>query len=217
MEYPGHLIPRPYYTRIDTADIPERAVFLRRIETENGHIHFDELGELPVSTFLGTGSLTRLNGLSVNIQGVFRIEDVHVRALKLSSGGSPDEQWGPGVTIPAVNDVEWEYLSNVAAVRLPFSWWQLRPFPLRDEIDLDEKWKMSGRTMWMHVPTVTNFWHFELHFVDVRSGDSVRSTKSNWKKKAYEFVLRDALSTPGAVEVGELPFEAVVPTAYGHG
>ena len=216
MEYPEHLVPRPFYTRIDTTVIPDGAVFLRRIGTEYGSVVVDELGELSVSTFLGTESLTRMNGLSVNIQGVFRVEDIHIKPVTLKSGGSPDEQWKPGVWLPAVNDVEWEYLTEVTAVRLPFSWWQLRPFPMRDEVELDELWRMSGRTQWTHAPTVTNFWHFELHFVDMHSGDPVRNTKSKWKKKAYEFVLRDALSTPGAISVEAIPFVPVSPAAYGN-
>lgn len=216
MEYPDRLIPRPFYTRIDTTVIPEGAVFLRRIGTENRSVVVDELGELPVSTFLGTESLTRMNGLSVNIQGVFRVEDIHIKLVTLKSGGSPDEQWKPGVWLPAVNDVEWEYLTEVTAVCLPFSWWQLRPFPMRDEVELDELWRMSGRTQWTHAPTVTNFRHFELHFVDMHSGDPVRNTKSKWKKKAYGFVLRDALSTPGAISVEAIPFVPVPPAAYGN-
>lgn len=214
MEYPAHLIPQLYFTLIDTADVPDGAVFLRRVRTSRGMIPVDEFGEIPASVFLGSDSVSRMNGLSVNMQGIYTVQDIPFRAVYLSDGSSPDAIWKPGDWTPIVEDVVCEYLPESGAVHLPFSWWQSRRFPTKDEFNLPGLQKMSGRTVWTHCPTVTNFWHFELRFTVV-SGEPIKTSKSRWKRKAFEFVLRDALSSGDvAVTTKNIPYEKILQSAY---
>jgi len=214
MVYPSHLIPKRTYRLIADSALGEGSILLRRISTEQEKIPLDDFGEVPTSVFLGSESLSRLNGLSLNLLGVFLPSDISVRAIPAPECPDPHAYWNPGSYVPAASDIDFEMLDDVAALYLSYSWWHEQRFPVKDEVNFSSGMMFSGQTRVTHRPTVTNFWHLELHFA-FSDGSAIQNSKATWKKKAYEFVLRDAISArKSAISTRPLPHVKIKESAF---
>ena len=203
MEYPEGLLPRRHYRLIDADALPKSAVFLRRLNLGCDSIELDEFGEIPASVLLGHESLSKLDGLSINLCGDFQPEHLRLRVTGVVGENDPSRYWQPGEAAVAPNAVQFESLTDICPAYLRLESCHELAFPARDEASLQHATSFSGRVRIVHRPTITNYWHFEVVFHD-GDGSIVGANKSSWKSKAYAFVFRQLLQS-GGVTLDPIP------------
>jgi hypothetical protein len=166
--YPGRLLPQPIYLIISGAQISAGAVVRRTPE------HLPLLGEdgkiLPGQLSSPTEDIAR--GFSVNLLGLFQIEDVGWRPLKEDLS----KYWEEGEEGLSPQEGEAEYKEPTT--------WNYYWLDIQDVHGVS--FTSSGKQFTCcvcHKPTLCNYWHFELHFHDA-NGIVVSQMSSNQKGKA---------------------------------
>ncbi len=190
MNYPPELLPQDRYRIMDTADLPGSVILLRRLNYRCGHVPFDDFGELPAKVLLGHESLSKAGGLSLNMCGVYRPEHLQLRARPSVACPGPDNYWYPGDWLPSVDDIDFERDPACCPARLHLADVHGMPFPTKNDQLAQSGHTVSGLLKAEHRPTLANFWHFELQFYG-DEGKPVTGSGTAWKRKAYEFVVRN--------------------------
>lgn len=212
MDYPEELLPQPGFRYIDVDQLSDLAVLLRRIDTRCGDIELDAFGELPAQHFVGHESLSKLNGLSVSLCGIFRPEHLRLRVAETAQCPQPHLYWEPGEIPCTVEGIDCEEVEEICAAYLPVGGWHRKKFPVRDEVEKEPSNPLSGRIRIVHRPTVSNYWHCELQFFEAEL-TPITDNKAKWKKKAFSFVYRDACAT-GAISLTPIECEAIPSSLY---
>ena len=213
MSYPTQLLPEVHYRLIDTEALPGGAVLLRRLDYDCAEIPLDDFGEVPATVIVGHESLSKADGLSVSLCGVYRPEHLSLRATKSETCPEPGHYWCPGDPVPRESEIVFERLKDYCPGRLKLESVHRTPFPTKNDQVGQSAERLSGQVAVEHAPTVTNFWHFEIRFYQDGTKRVGRS-KSAWKRKAHAFVLRNLVT---ALQVGAVGIECppIPRTLYG--
>lgn len=195
MRYPKVLVSRFWYKKLSSKDLSGNSFFLARA-TPSRTVLNPSTGNVSVSVL---GASKYLLDFSVNLVGPFTPSYVEVKIIKpkLRKYSAEWNECEFGRT-PKKNELEQDLVSGV----IFFNYDKLENFPFQQENPSDKvMYKYFCKVV--HMPTLANFWHFELHWFnddgeriirdekkdDIRKKDFPKKIKTEFRNLHSELAL----------------------------
>lgn len=186
MNYPLELLPKINYKKIITEELPEESVIIR---TTDEKVILDELGKIPEKYIVKSGSEKQVFDLSVNLYGVYKLEHIKIQVIK---GSGLDEEWKEGDScLTEVEQDKFEINENKDAIFFLVFDINNKEIPYQKEIN-GKTSDYEAICKVIHKPTVGNFWHFEVSYME-ESGNIIQYGGSGWHKKLRSSIIRSFL------------------------
>lgn len=175
MSYPSELLPQVgYKERINTDWLPREATLIRRAITSEDNT-FNAKGDIRIDAlFL---SPEHCLAYSCNLLGVFQVDHIIFKPGRNS-------KWNTAIELPNPNDIPYSFYEHCYPLFIDVS--KLHQKPINYSKIINQKsTKFNGRILVDHEPTVSNYWHFEVHVID-EDGKIIEQKSNNWRKRLGE-------------------------------
>ena len=155
--YPRHLLPKVYYRRMHTSQIPLSAHFVRFIDD----MHVETKSDIKSNCVKILNPSHFSKGCSMNILSVFTKDDVK---YKLEMTESPIyEEWSEGQRCYKPKSEEVSIVDNRCYCGVDYS--GINDYAADIEYTDKTQKKRSGKLSYVftHSPNLTNFWHYNMY------------------------------------------------------
>lgn len=178
--YPSELLPKPSYKLIDTDALPSNSNLIRKSASKD----IEQRRKVRVTDICADRK--DLFGLSCSLYGKFLSKHFYYKVTdKLQT-----QNWQPGSKTLASDEIQWEPEEFTASFYIPIFKLHHQRFPYEKTIQ-QVTTPFTGTIQVEHVPTVSNFWHFEIHVYAENESEPINRNKAKeWQKKAAEDFLK---------------------------
>jgi hypothetical protein len=185
MPYPERLLPKNNYKKINSELLTKNSQLLRATEI---YPYVDSLGKVKIDAILLPENYSQVFDLSVNLLGIYQVDD---KKYKISDKDL-NKLWSENDDcLSSLNDDQYSVLDNIHAIFFEVGKIHDKKFPFEKIVD-NTNTMFKGVSIAEHVPTIGNFWHFQIMFKEV-DGEFIRKSGAGWKKKLRGFLVKSYL------------------------
>ena len=185
MPYPERLLPKENYKKINSDLLTKNSQLLRTTEI---YPYVDSLGKVKIDAIVMPENYSQVFDLSVNLLGIYQVDDKKYKFLDKEL----NKLWNENdACLSSLNDDQYTIMSHIYAIFFEVSRIHKKKFPYEKNVN-NVNTMFEGISVVEHVPTIGNFWHFQIMFKDIE-GDFIRKSSAEWKKKLRGFLVKSYL------------------------